>query len=82
MARLISEHRWKSGFMPNVVRDLHAGHGSEVRNRKPCCTGGRGARPVEEMIPSIAHMSDSPLTGAMLSTQGRRHSMGSPAGSR
>ena len=51
---------------PNIVREPKDGYWSEVWNKKPFCSCYWGARPVEDMILSIAYLSDSPWNDTVI----------------
>ena len=65
-AQLFQEHWSKIGLKTNVVREPQDGYWSNVWNKKPFCTCYWGARPVEDMILSIAYLSDSPWNDTLI----------------
>ena len=65
-AQLFQSHWQKIGLKPNIVREPQDGYWSNVWNVKPFCTCYWGARPVEDMILSIAYLSDSPWNDTVL----------------
>ena len=65
-AQLFQQHWEKIGLKPNVVREPQDGYWSNVWNVKPFCTCYWGARPVEDMILSIAYLSDSPWNDTVI----------------
>ena len=65
-AQLFAEHWQKIGLKPNIVREPKDGYWSEVWNKKPFCSCYWGARPVEDLILSIAYMSKSPWNDTLI----------------
>lgn len=65
-AQLFAQHWRKIGVKPNVVREPNDGYWSNVWNTKPFCACYWGARPVEDMILSIAYLSDSPWNDTVI----------------
>jgi peptide/nickel transport system substrate-binding protein len=65
-SQLFAEHWQKIGLKPNIVREPKDGYWSEVWNKKPFCSCYWGARPVEDMILSIAYLSDSPWNDSVI----------------
>ena len=59
-AQLFQAHWSKIGLKPNIVREPADGYWSNVWNVKPFCSCYWGARPVEDMILSIAYTSEAP----------------------
>lgn len=65
-AQLFQSHWEKIGVKPNIVREPQDGYWSNVWNVKPFCTCYWGARPVEDMILSIAYLSTSPWNDTVI----------------
>ena len=65
-AQLFAEHWQKIGLQPNIVREPKDGYWSEVWNKKPFCSCYWGPRPVEDLILSIAYLSDSPWNDTLI----------------
>lgn len=65
-AQLFASHWEKIGLKCNVVREPQDGYWSNVWNKKPFCCCYWGARPVEDMILSIAYLSDSPWNDTVI----------------
>jgi len=65
-AQLFAEHWQKIGLAPNIVREPKDGYWSEVWNKKPFCSCYWGPRPVEDLILSIAYLSDSPWNDTVI----------------
>ena len=65
-AQLFAQHWRKIGVKPNIVREPNDGYWSNVWNTKPFCACYWGARPVEDMILSIAYLSDSPWNDTVI----------------
>ncbi len=59
-AALFKENAAKVGIDINIVREPNDGYWSNVWNKKPFCACYWGARPVEDMILSIAYTSEAP----------------------
>ena len=59
-AQLFQQSWEKIGLKPNLVREPQDGYWSNVWNQKPFCACYWGPRPVEDLILSIAYMSESP----------------------
>ena len=66
LPQLFQSHWEKIGVKPNIVREPQDGYWSNVWNVKPFCTCYWGARPVEDMILSIAYLSDSPWNDTVI----------------
>ena len=65
-SQLFAEHWQKIGLAPNIVREPKDGYWSEVWNKKPFCSCYWGARPMEDLVLSIAYMSDSPWNDTVI----------------
>ena len=65
-ATLFKEDFSKIGLSMNVVREPKDGYWTDVWNKKPFCSCYWGARPVEDMILSIAYLSDSPWNDSVI----------------
>lgn len=65
-AQLFAQHWREIGLKPEVVREPNDGYWSNVWNTKPFCACYWGARPVEDMILSIAYLSDSPWNDTVI----------------
>ena len=65
-AQLFAEHWQKIGLAPNIVREPKDGYWSEVWNKKPFSACFWGPRPVEDLILSIAYLSDSPWNDSVI----------------
>jgi peptide/nickel transport system substrate-binding protein len=59
-SQLFAESWKKIGLKPSIVREPQDGYWANVWNKKPFCSCYWGPRPVEDMILSIAYLSDSP----------------------
>src|SRR5262249_22460156 len=59
-ALLLAETVAKIGVNINVVREPNDGYWSNIWLKKPWCACYWGSRPVEDMILSIAYLSDAP----------------------
>ena len=59
-AQLFQQHWNKIGLKTNIVREPADGYWSNVWNSKPFCACVWGARPVEDLILSIAYASEAP----------------------
>jgi peptide/nickel transport system substrate-binding protein len=56
----------KIGLEMNVLREPKDGYWTDVWNKKPFCACYWGARPVEDMILSIAYLSDAPWNDTLI----------------
>ncbi|MEM7170532.1 MAG: ABC transporter substrate-binding protein [Pseudomonadota bacterium] len=65
-AQLFREHFLKIGVDMTVTREPKDGYWSDVWNVKPFCSCYWGARPVEDMILSIAYLSDAPWNDSVI----------------
>lgn len=65
-AQLFQSHWDKIGVKTNIIREPQDGYWSNVWNVKPFCTCYWGARPVEDMILSIAYLSSSPWNDTVI----------------
>ncbi len=65
-AQLFQSHWEKLGLKAKVVREPQDGYWSNVWNVKPFTACYWGARPVEDMILSIAYLSDSPWNDTVI----------------
>ena len=65
-AQLFQSHWSKLGVNANVVREPQDGYWNSVWNVKPFCACYWGARPVEDMILSIAYLSESPWNDTVI----------------
>ena len=65
-AQLFQSHWAKLGVDCNIVREPQDGYWNSVWNVKPFCACYWGARPVEDMILSIAYLSDSPWNDTVI----------------
>ncbi len=65
-AQLFQSHWGKIGVNLNIVREPQDGYWNSVWNVKPFCACYWGARPVEDMILSIAYLSDSPWNDTVI----------------
>ncbi len=65
-AQLFQSHWQKIGLNANVVREPQDGYWTNVWNVKPFCSCYWGARPVEDMILSIAYLSTSPWNDTVI----------------
>ncbi|MEM7222930.1 MAG: ABC transporter substrate-binding protein [Pseudomonadota bacterium] len=66
-AQLFREHFTKIGVDLTVTREPKDGYWSDVWNVKPFCSCYWGARPVEDMILSIAYISGAPWNDTVIS---------------
>ena len=65
-AALFKETAAKIGININIVREPNDGYWSNVWNKKPFCACYWGARPVEDMILSIAYTSEAPWNDTVI----------------
>jgi len=65
-AQLFQQHWGKIGVNLNIVQEPQDGYWNNVWNVKPFCTCYWGARPVEDMILSIAYLSSSPWNDTVI----------------
>ncbi len=65
-AQLFQAEWTKLGVNANIVREPQDGYWNSVWNVKPFCACYWGARPVEDMILSIAYLSDSPWNDTVI----------------
>ena len=65
-AQLFQQHWAKIGVNLNIVQEPQDGYWNNVWNVKPFCTCYWGARPVEDMILSIAYLSSSPWNDTLI----------------
>jgi peptide/nickel transport system substrate-binding protein len=65
-AQLFAEHFAKIGVNLNVIREAKDGYWNNIWNNKPFCSCYWGARPVEDMILSIAYLSDAPWNDTVI----------------
>ena len=65
-AVLFKEAFAKIGVNVNVVQEPKDGYWNNVWNKKPFCTCYWGPRPVEDMILSIAYLSDAPWNDSVI----------------
>ena len=66
-ASLLFAEQWKKiGLKPSIVREPLDGYWSNVWNKKPFCSCYWGPRPVEDLILSIAYLSDSPWNDSQI----------------
>lgn len=65
-AQLFQSSWAKLGVNANIVREPQDGYWSSVWNVKPFCACYWGARPVEDMILSIAYLSNSPWNDTVI----------------
>ncbi len=65
-AQLFQSSWGKIGLNANVVREPQDGYWNAVWNVKPFCACYWGARPVEDMILSIAYLSESPWNDTVI----------------
>lgn len=68
-AQLFAEHFNRIGVKMNVVREANDGYWSNVWNKKPFCSCYWGARPVEDMILSIAYITGAPWNDTVISME-------------
>lgn len=65
-AQIFQSHWGKVGVNVNIIKEPQDGYWNNVWNVKPFCTCYWGARPVEDMILSIAYLSDSPWNDTVI----------------
>lgn len=65
-AQLFADSFSKIGLKMEVVREPKDGYWNDVWNKKPFCSCYWGARPVEDMILSIAYTSESPWNDTVI----------------
>ena len=65
-SQLFSESWKKIGLNPSIVREPQDGYWSNVWNKKAFCSCYWGPRPVEDLILSIAYLSDSPWNDSQI----------------
>ena len=68
-AVIFKEHFAKIGVNLNVIQEPKDGYWSNVWNKKPFCTCYWGARPVEDMILSIAYITGAPWNDSLISIE-------------
>lgn len=65
-AALFKEEFAKIGLNMEIIREPKDGYWTDVWNKKPFCSCYWGPRPVEDMILSIAYLSDAPWNDSVI----------------